>query len=307
MVDRQDLHDPLTRFDMIRDRVGQIMQKQIVFVLGCQKSGTTWLQRLLDGHRDVRCNGEAYFGAVLLPALAQAIEVYNKAQKIGPECQFRHDDVKHLFQTAVGLMFGRWLGDEDVSCIGEKTPENSLCIEHLNAAFPDAKFIHIVRDPRDVTVSGWFHNLRQNEAPFRQRFPSMARYASYVVREHWIAYIERVQAFGTRYPRRYFELRYEDLWANTTPLITGMLRFLDVEASAEAVAQCQVAGSFEKLTNGRPRGEEDRNSCFRKGVIGDWKSQLDQETLDTIAHLAGPLLRQLGYDMTQAPGQKRSA
>ena len=50
-------------------RIDDLLGKQVFFIVGCQKSGTTWVERLLNGHPDVRCHGEAYFGPVLMPLL----------------------------------------------------------------------------------------------------------------------------------------------------------------------------------------------------------------------------------------------
>ena len=129
-------------------RIEQLLSKQVFFIVGCQKSGTTWVQRLLDGHRDIRCHGEGYFGPVLMPLLQQAIQAYNQRQKAGEEGLFTDSDLRELLRTAVGLSFVRWVGDSDVQAIGEKTPEHALCMNPLADCFPNAKFIHITRAGR---------------------------------------------------------------------------------------------------------------------------------------------------------------
>src|SRR5690606_17498822 len=104
---------------------------------------------------------------------------------------FDAQDLMHLFATAVGLSFKRWVGDASVECIGEKTPEHALCIGALDQVFPESRFIHIIRDGRDAAVSGWFHNLRKAGPQFRQRFPEMANYVEYLLKAHWLPYIEQ--------------------------------------------------------------------------------------------------------------------
>ena len=54
------------------DRLDAVLQKDLFFLVGVGKSGTTWLQKLLDGHPEISCNGEGHFVDVLLPQLQDA-------------------------------------------------------------------------------------------------------------------------------------------------------------------------------------------------------------------------------------------
>jgi hypothetical protein len=277
-------------------RVDQLLNKKLFFIVGCQKSGTTWVERLLNGHPDIRCHGEAYFGPVMMPLMQQAIQGYNQRQKAGDEGLFTNDDLRELLRTAVGLSFARWVGEDEVEAIGEKTPEHALCMNPLAECFPNAKFIHITRDGRDVCVSGWFHNLRKAGPEFAQRFPDMNAYIKYTVSQHWVPYIQHAQQFGKQHPDRYHELRYEDLHADPTGHTQKILSFLGVDDSDEATQACLNAGSFKKLTEGRTRGEEDKSSFFRKGVVGDWQNHFDASNTATYQQAAGNLPAKLGYE-----------
>jgi len=276
-------------------RIDQLLNKQIFFIVGCQKSGTTWVQRMLDGHPDIRCQGEGYFGPVLMPLLQQAIQAYNQRQKAGQKGLFTDSDLKDLLRTAVGLSFARWVGDTDVKAIGEKTPEHALCMNPLAECFPNAKFIHITRDGRDVCVSGWFHNQRKPGPDFNKRFPDLNTYIQYTVKQHWTPYIQHAQHFGQQHPQRYHELRYEDLHNDPAGQTKKLLNFLGIDDSDPYTDACLAAGSFKNLTQGRTRGEEDKSSFFRKGVIGDWQNHFDQSNIATYNLAAGELPTKLGY------------
>ena len=276
-------------------RIDELLNKQVFFIVGCQKSGTTWIERLLNGHADIRCHGEGYFGPVLMPFLQQAIQGYNQKQKAGDEGLFTTDDLRELLRTAMGLSFMRWVGDGEVKAIGEKTPEHALCMNPLAECFPNAKFIHITRDGRDVCVSGWFHNLRKAGPDFAKRFPDMNAYIQYTVTKHWLPYIQHAQQFGTQHPERYYELRYEDLHADPAGQTREMLTFLGMDDDEASINACLEAGSFKKLTEGRTRGEEDKSSFFRKGVIGDWQNHFDDSNVAAYEQAAGQLPSQLGH------------
>lgn len=282
---------------MLHEALGAVLDKQIFFVVGCQKSGTTWVQHLLDGHPEICCKGEAYFGPVLLPALQQALDFYSGRQKLEELGRFDSEALVQVFTAAVALQFHRWADSQPVRCIGEKTPEHAMCLGPLNAAFPDAKIIHVIRDGRDVTVSGWFHNLRQKKETFQQRFPTMAAYAEYLLQNHWIPYIQQARLFGRTFPDRYLELRYEDLSADCSAGVARMLDFLGVDTSDASVRACCEAGSFRRLAGGRENGVEDKSSFFRKGVVGDWREHFDEKVLQVFARIGGPLMQELGYDL----------
>ena len=279
----------------IHDRVAALLAKRLFFIVGCQKSGTTWVQRLLDGHDAVRCHGEAYLAPVLLPVLKQALELYNGKQKAGDIGRFNNEQLRALFATAVALIFDRWVEGAPVQCVGEKTPEHALCLPTLLEVFPAMRVIHVIRDGRDVAVSGWFHNLRQNEARFRARFADMPAYIKYLVQAHWVPYIRAAQAFGQLHAEQYLELRYEQLIDDPHEQTARMLAFLGVDESERSVSRCVEAGAFQALSTGRRPGQEDRGSFFRKGVAGDWRQHFDQRCVDAFEEHGGSMLRELGY------------
>jgi len=51
--------------------------RDIFFVIGCQKSGTTWVERLLNSHPSVCCMGEGHFSDIAGPMLEQMVKLYN--------------------------------------------------------------------------------------------------------------------------------------------------------------------------------------------------------------------------------------
>lgn len=277
-------------------RAHAALDRQVFFIVGCQKSGTTWVQRLIDGHPAVRCHGEGYFAAVLMPLLQQVAGAFNQRHKAGELGGLDDADVRALFAAACGLHFDRWIGDAPgVEAIGEKTPEHAMCLPAIDATFPEAKVVHVVRDGRDVCVSGWFHNLRLNNAGFRQRFPDFASYVAYTIQNHWVPYIQRARQFGQAHPDRYHEMRYERLHAAPAETVAGLLAFLGVEDSAASVEACLDAGAFEKLSGGRKQGDADAGSFFRKGVVGDWREHFDDAAMTAFRQHGGALADALGY------------
>jgi sulfotransferase family protein len=295
-----------TPFDfraMLR-QVEALLEKQIFFVGGAEKSGTSWLQGLLDLHPEVTCAGEYHFVESLFPALKTALETRNTFSLPDSRNPLRHElgepiplhdfnDLQFVTASAIAMLLLKPTG-KSPKAIGERSARNVHDFDSLTALFPGAKCIQIVRDPRDGAVSQWFHIRRlapPNEWSRLQSKSSVARmYAGM-----WAEVVGRGMRFGERNPGRYFELRYEDLLDRTAPILGEIFRFLGVDDSIETARRCAESAAFEKLTGGRPRGQEDPRSFFRKAVVGDWKNHLDAETNAFFIAKAGPLMRRFGY------------
>ncbi len=277
----------------------------LFFVMGCQKSGTTWVQHLLNAHPAACCGGEGHLADHLMPMLGQIFDTYNKRQHKRPAVLRPLLTQTDLAATArmlndrilLGHLQKKNGGDAKITALGDKTPENALSVRLLADLYPGAKFIHIIRDGRDACVSGWLHLQRLGKA---ERFSTLAQYAAFFAEHHWRHYINRARTDATTLPGRYLELSYESLHADPESQIRRMLRFLHLDAASEAVSTCLAAGSFENLTQGRVRGQEDANSFYRKGAVGDWQEHFDEATERAFAQHAGGLLEELGYARSQA-------
>lgn len=276
-----------------------VADRQVFFVLGCQKSGTTWLQRLLDAHPQVCCGWEGHFTDLLALRIQEGVNAYNarQAQRIGGEAMlFRRDDLRATLRMLGDQILTRHLRNapqpERIRAVGDKTPEYSTAIPILEQIYPGAKYLHIIRDGRDACVSGWFHLHRLGHAT---RFNSLSEYAEFFARQHWVPYIMAARAAASSAPGRYLELRYESLHHDTAGQTRRIVEFLGVDESDEPIQSCVQAASFETLTGGRSQGAEDRSSFFRKGVVGDWRHHLDDDAVRRFEQSAGDLLRALDY------------
>ncbi|HTS91722.1 MAG TPA: sulfotransferase [Stellaceae bacterium] len=291
-------------YSALQSRLGALLRKQLFFVGGLAKSGTTWVQLLLDGHPQVSCSGELHLCNRLFPALKSTLEAHNallleKTRTLFAETApepplFAAEELQFLFASAVLLLLAARASDETVLAVGEKTPENAQFLARLGQIFPTARFIHVVRDPRDAAVSAWFHVLRTIPEETRLHFASASDYFRYYVQQ-WVAQVRLGEEFGRRHPHRYVEVTYEALSAEPEPALAALLRFLGVDHGSDAVRRCLSAAVFERLSGGRGRGREDRASLFRKGIVGDWKNHFGAEDQRYAIEKAGPYMRRFGF------------
>ncbi len=292
----------MTYFEQLHARIGALAATQVFFIGGSMKSGTTWLQLLLDAHPAVACKGESHVANHLARLLMQSLEQHNqfiaeKNRTIFKEIAgfplYDHDDLAYLIASALLLGLAKADAGAPPAAIGEKTPDNVRLFDVLHAIFPRAKFIHLVRDGRDCAMSGWFH--RQRCVPAGGRAPgALDDYVQMFARE-WAKDLAEGAAFAEAHPSACRTVRYEDLVRDAGPALLPVFEFLGVPTDADTLAGCVAAGAFERLSGGRRRGQEDRGSFFRNGVPGDWRRHMDDGLGDTFRRVASPWLEQFGY------------
>lgn len=293
----------MLHYDAVQAAISELRKKQIFFLGGVIKSGTTWLQLLLEAHPQVSCKGEGHFMRVA-PLLRRALDqhgelIAEKNQSIFKDLagypRLKGEDYQYLLASCIALYLRRQSEDKPATrAIGEKSPRNLSFFNEFTALFPTAKFIYIVRDGRDCAVSGWFHNLRLTPEWVKKTYGSMEGYVTTFI-ENWAKDVSAAQTLADANPTRVRQVRYEDLLANTEHALADLFNFLGVKADEHALAECRSAASFERLS-GRAAGEENPNSFFRKGVTGDWRNHLSADVLAIIRQRAGTTLDRFGYD-----------
>ena len=181
----------------------------------------------------------------------------------------------------------------------EKTPRNCLITRFLAEAFPEAQFIHAIRDGRDAALSlsekPWLSRRLAGLAlyepggyplgPYAQAWVEPERVAEFEQTTDihrtiwaWRRFTSAALEAGAQLPaNRYLEVRYESLVSDPRTEATRLLDFLGMTASDSR------ARFTEQLTQANPKS------------VGRWKRALDRESLRQIEAEAGPLLRDLGY------------
>jgi hypothetical protein len=155
----------------------------VFFVVGHQKSGTTWLMEMLDSHPEILCKGEGRpFGRTFRQenlkqkrAGHPPTSLYNAIASsedlrywIERSVWSKHDDadehLANLTRLAIEYFLTQRLRKTGKRLVGDKTvllgPE---VVEEIGAIYPEARVIHIIRDGRDVVVSTMHHRWNQAE------------------------------------------------------------------------------------------------------------------------------------------------
>lgn len=280
-----------------------IGDRQLLFVGGTGRSGTTWLQLLLDAHPEIICRGEGHLADDLFPAIARILSQHRVRVDAFNQQYFHQTpgfplwDEADLLETLRFLLaraVTHYAGAEGVRVFGEKTPANLRQVELLQAVAPNARFLFQVRDGRDVALSTWLHQgahtveqIETDPRKFTQHVQRVARL--------WKHDLNCARAFLARYPDQAMLVKYENLHRAPEPLLKAVFEFLGVASDEAVVSSALSETAFSRITGGRERGEEISEAQFRKGVVGDWKNYEHTGLDAAFRSVAGDTLAQFGY------------
>src|SRR5579859_4394270 len=176
----------------------------MLFVVGCPRSGTTWVQRLLASHPRIRTGQESdVFDQYIGPQLRAWEQELNPEASgrggVGLGCYFQDADFRRLLKgylvQLLEPMVGRLAPGE---LFLEKTPGHVLFIPEIHALLPRARFIHVLRDARDTVAS----LLGASRSWGRAWAPRQARQAAWT----WVNHVQAArQAQRALSPDLFFE------------------------------------------------------------------------------------------------------
>ena len=185
-------------------------------------------------------------------------------------------------RTVAGVfhgIFGSFAAAEGKRRWCEKTPDHVQHIEILSEVFPNASFVHMIRDGREVASS---ISRRQH------RHPEMVIY-------RWKQLVREGRSAGAALGSRYLEIRYEALTTNPEEQMRRLCSFLDVEFS-DQVLQSRMP-------------QNPRRRRLAQGTLGTisanpvkWPDYFDSASVRRLERIGGRMLAELGYEVRTAAG-----
>ena len=248
-----------------------------IFVVGCQRSGTTMLRLVLDSHPHISCGPETRFLSSLSRITGRD---WHRLSRYGFTEQYWLHHI-HDFFDGILTDYAHSRGKERWA---DKTPLYALSLGFLNDVFPNCQIIHVVRDGRDVVLS------------HRKRFGHKSAVKATI---KWPRYIEAARAVGEKLPAdRYLEVRYEDVVNDTEKTLRGLLDFLH-EPWDPAVLDYDkehhdVPEKYRELADQRRTSAKTDKAIYRNRV-GAHRRELDPLLRLLTAAFSGSTLRKLGY------------
>jgi Sulfotransferase family len=282
----------------------------IVFLIGSSRSGTTWLQRMLGNHPEIASPQESDLFSRYVPALfsiwqsqlpGSHDEWARMRYKGLPALLTREEFIGTIRDWSEDIYQAPLAGKPSARIILDKNPEYSLSIRPIREIFPAAKFIHLIRDGRDVAVS-----LRRIAAGWGNWWaPSGVAAAA----RRWRDYVHGGRAAADA-PGRYLELRYEDLTSGSGAVVLKRaFEFCGTQATDEFCRDLIGAYSRESTANvhggivwggealRRVGGEPPEPKGFvGEGSEGSWRDVFTASDRYAFDRVAGSCLVELGYE-----------
>jgi hypothetical protein len=277
----------------------------LVFLVGCARSGTTLLQRIVDAHAQIAITPEMHW-------ITHSFR--HQKQWLAPEGRVTPEQVSRLLQhkrfrqfefsreefegllrsgeptpyvTFLNGIFALYGKNKGKNLVGNKTPAYVKDLSTLHARWPAAKFVHLIRDGRDVCLSvlNWNHADR-----------TIGRYTTWAEDRVSTAALwwKRKVGLGRQGgeplgPDLYREIRYESLVTHPGDECARLCTFLGVPYAAAMLR------FHEGRTKADPRLDAKQAWLPITPGLRDWRTQMAAEDLKRFEALAGDLLDELGY------------
>lgn len=261
-----------------------------IFIVGTGRCGTTLMRLLLNSTNEVLIGPENDFILSILNDIPELVWRFARHENLikqrpafyhrelidyGFNYEFflnlikisktRHDFINNFYAIYASRNgYSRW---------GENTPQNFQVADKLIKLFPNAKFLHLVRDCRDVALS--YHN--------KDFGPDTYTAAAYL----WTWRISLIRKLIRRFPDHFLTVRYEDFISNPIATADQITSFLDLSAGSIDL------NNFFNNTEGV---YDDRVvSTIEKSRIGRWKREMSESDSRGIVSISGKYLYHYGY------------
>ncbi len=258
-----------------------------VVIGGCPRSGTTLLRVLLDRHPSIACGPES---KLFIPDWPSADELAHRYEM--PE-----ELVRGLLAAApsqaefIDRFFAEHCRRLDKKRWAEKTPLNVRYADFVFAHFPDARFVHILRDGRDTVAS--LRTFPSHAVVNGRRVPLDTRNPIDRCARRWVRDVRA--GLRHRGDPRYTEVRYEALATRPEETLRPLFEFL-----GEPFDPCVLRPRpEEKAAAKRPLRDHanspEASAPIHTRALSRYLTDLDVSELETVMRIAGDLLRELGY------------
>jgi len=274
-----------------------------VFIVGCARSGTKLLRKIIDAHPQIAIPPETHWipkpferrqgvtpDGLVTPELVSWLLSCEKFTRM----RIGQDELEGLvadeepvsystFVTGVFDLYGKGQGKP---LVGDKVPGYVRRIPTLHALWPKAKFVHIIRDGRDVSLSA---------ISWSQAYKLARRYSTWTedpittaaVWWEWQVRLGREDG-GSLAPQLYHEVRYEELVSHPAKTRETLCDFLSIPYDED------ILKFHERMPDACFYVKQNK---WRPIVTGlrDWRIQMPAQDLERFEAAARELLDELGY------------
>lgn len=282
-----------------------------VFVMGCHRSGTNLLyDTLLSAGGFAVYRGYLPIYKVLVPRFGKLDKIENRKKilaawlqskgfrRSGLDAGFVRDRVLNECRTAgdfIRITMDEIARRQGVARWAVYDPDALLHIPSIKADLPDALFVHILRDGRDIALS-----LKKMEGfrpfPWNREQRGLVETALY-----WQWTVRRGRANGSKIPADYLEIHYEELVSSPQSALKKIGDFIGQELDYEKIQQTALGRISESNSSFRAEPK-----AVQQNPVNRWKERLTPQEIAEIEATIADGLQDFGYELT-TPAANRSA
>jgi hypothetical protein len=276
-----------------------------LFIVGCPRSGTTLLRRVLDAHPSIAITKETHWVPAIFtdkeglspdgfvtPELIPKLLANPRFLRLGIPPQA----LMKLTESPEPIHYAKFVTDtfdlygtlRNKPFVGDKTPGYVRQLSLLHNLWPTARFVHLIRDGRDVCLSAM--DWKDKVQGFARRFPTWSEDPISTTALWWKWHVELGRQAGRSLgPKLYYEVRYESLVNNPSQECMALCWFLSVPYSDSLIR------FHEGRTKAQPGLDAKKAWLPITSGLRDWRKQMRAQDLERFEAVAGDLLEELEY------------
>ena len=267
------------------------------FIVGCPRSGTTLVRWMLQEHPRLAIPPEAQWLVDVAPRSglwsqddpAQVLDAIVRHHR-WPYWPLSEEAAREAvarrrpssYAELVAALYAAYAERQGKPRWGDKTPENVLHLDFLGRLFPNAVFVHVIRDGREVAAS-------LADQPWTS--PGLVEKAHW-----WHECVTTGRRAGERLgPARYCEVRLEDLAADPEGALRRMCAAIGESYTPRMLGYTRRRGEMGSWT---PEYRRSHGHLGKPPTAGlrDWKAGVSPDERDAVERICRPLLGELGYE-----------
>jgi hypothetical protein len=284
------------------------------FIVGVTRSGTTLLRLMLDAHPELAIPPETHFVMDVIRAGKKNRDVQGFHDAIVDNRRWGDFDLdsgellKRLrrldpldARAALRCFFDMYAERMGKARWGDKTPGYQVKMRRIHRNLPESRFIHLIRDGRDVVLSQW--SKAQTPTPVED------------AAKRWQQRVRLTQRLASKEPEMYMELRYEELVADPRSSLLEICEFIDLDLDPAMLRHHEGAEDrLKEIAKDLPAHDganqldaETRMSAHEMAVRPPskertevWRREMSEEDLAVFERVAGETLSALGYPLSSA-------
>jgi Sulfotransferase family len=266
-----------------------------LFIVGCGRSGSTLLRLMLDAGPDIAIPGESHFIPRLFERFGGRADPDAVASALMATPHFVHWKIdegavwecvravdRPAFADVIEAAYLANAHEHGKKRWGDKTPIYVRSIPLLAGLWPDARFVHLIRDGRDVALS--YLSLHWGPSTIWEAARKWQRDVSAGMRDG--------RPLGAS---RYLEVRYESLVDDPERELRRICEFAELSFAPEMLDASKREG-HETLAPDEGRPFHARSERKVETGARDWRTQMSEHDVRAIEAIAGDLLSELGYE-----------